>query len=74
MSSELENAVLRGAAGRRAVVWKSRAVGAVRLSAASMWTCGRAAWPRDAAGLRGVMVRRWARGGVVYKNDDNFQL
>lgn len=65
MSSELENAVLRGG---------GRAVGAVRLSAASMWTCGRAAWLCDAAGLRGMMVRRWARGGVVYKNDDNFQL
>ena len=35
---------------------------------------GRAAWLCDVAGLRGVMVRRWARGGVVYKNDDNFQL
>ena len=65
MSSELENAVRRG---------DGRAVGAVRLSAASMWTCGRAARLCDVAGLRGVMVRRWARGGVVYKNDDNFQL
>lgn len=64
----------RGAVGRRAVVRKSRAVGAVRLSAASMWTRGRAAWLCDVAGLRGVVVRRWARGGVVYKNDDNFQL
>ena len=66
--------MLRGAVGRRAVVRKSRAVGAVRLSAASMWTCGRAAWLCDAAGLRGVVVRRWARGGVVYKNDDIFEI
>lgn len=48
--------------------------GAVRLSAASMWTCGRVAWLCDVAGLRGVMVRRWARGGVVYKNDDIFEI
>lgn len=25
----------------------------------------RVAWLCDVAGLRGVMVRRWARGGVV---------
>ena len=46
----------------------------MRLSAASMRPCGRAAWLCDVAGLRGVMVRRWARGGVAYKMDDIFEI
>ena len=68
MSSELENAARRGGTscgravepcgGGRAV---ERCVNvAVRL--------------RDVAVRRGGIARRWAHSGVVYKNDDSFQI
>lgn len=84
MSSELENAVRRGGGvawcgcgvepcgGGRAV---ERCVNVdVRSRGVAVRRGGIARRDGAAMGSRGVTVRRWAHSGVVYKNDDSFQI
>ena len=86
MSSELASVVLRGgnAAGRWGCVIMRRRGLAVARCGCGVEPCGEGCAAvrrggtarRDGAamGSRGVTVRRWLLGGVVYKNDDSFQI